>query len=91
MENLVIPGQTRQQKREVVRKALSGARSLDITELLGSINDAIGLIHYRIDVVFESMRLLGATNEETFAQAEKNVQARQKILSNHSTIPQETK
>lgn len=72
MSKIIIPG-SRQERREEARRALSGnPQTIDLSELIGNIEATIGIVHYRIDVAFEAMRIMGAT-DETFTQAEKNV------------------
>jgi hypothetical protein len=78
-----IPGQpSRQQRREAGRQMAT-----ELPQLIEELDRSFSWIHFRIDVIFESMRLIGAS-DEIFAQAEENVKARRKILANKAmTVP----
>lgn len=78
----IIGEKSRQQKREEGRKA-----AMNMGQLITELDQAFSWIHFRIDVAFESMRLMGAT-DEIFSQAEENVKTRRKILANQAvTVP----
>ena len=77
-KNIPILGQqTRQQQRDEARKAAAdiGPFIKDTKRIIGQLIQEVNNLHTRVNVAFESMRIMGAT-EELFDQAEKDVPAR---------------
>lgn len=81
MGSIPILGQTRQERRENERK-LAG----EIPAILINLQQQINMQNYRVDVLFEALRIIGIppqyeSLESLVEQAQKNIAARQALLA----------